>query len=293
MPAHIDRLMAAPRGRRWVGPHPRTRLKITLSADRSRLSAIPPNTVENSRTFAGTSSGIYASNYRGLDWHQDNNGLPLLTLRTFALRAEQFQYDPGGHSLLRSAACQLSDAHCNPTVICKSRRMAASRGTMCRAGSIKVRRVAFSPDAAHDHTAFACAGTVGADGYQGGGVYRSTSDGWLWNTQIVNAACNDLALSPNYAIDHTAWAYIVGQGVLRTTNGGDAWDVVNNNFVAELIDGLAQLHKRSHIVCVNVGCALAQVERWRRDLDTRACHIPSPRWRSRPRTARVKLYMPE
>ena len=93
----------------------------------------------------------------------------------------------------------------------------------------------FSPDAANDHTAFACAGVVGQDGYKGGGVYRSISDAGHWSALIGAAACNDLALSTNYAIDHTAWAYIVGQGVLRTTNGGDTWSVVNNDFVAETL----------------------------------------------------------
>jgi hypothetical protein len=52
---------------------------------------------------------------------------------------------------------------------------------------------------------------------------------------IEHAACNDLALSPNYTIDHTLWAYMMGQGLLRSTNGGDTWSVLSNDFVVETL----------------------------------------------------------
>jgi photosystem II stability/assembly factor-like uncharacterized protein len=196
--------------------------------------AIPPNTVENGQTIAGTSSGLYVSNYRGLDWHQNNNGLPLLTLRTFA-------FAPNNSNTILAGTRYFDRQHANsvtPIAADSNLQISQNGGKSWQdvSGRIdQVRRVAFSPDLANDHTAFACAGAEGQDGYAGGGVYRSTSDGWLWTALISQAPCHDLALSPNYAIDHTAWAYVVGQGVVRTTNGGDTWNVVNNDFVAELL----------------------------------------------------------
>ena len=98
-----------------------------------------------------------------------------------------------------------------------------------------MRRVVFSPDFANDHTAFACTGVAGDDGYTGGGVYRSIDDARRWTGLITGKVCNDFALSPNYTLDHTAWTYVLGQGLLHTTDGGDTWTVVNNDFVAEML----------------------------------------------------------
>ena len=196
--------------------------------------AISPDTGKNSPALAGTSSGFYVSNYRGLDWHQNTMGLPSLTLRSFALA-------PNNPNTILAGTSFFEHNHFNaatPSEADGNLQLSTDGGHSWRdmSGRLdRVRRVLFSPDAANDHTAFACAGVVGQDGYTGGGVYRSIDDARHWSALIAAAACNDLALSPQYAIDHTAWAYVVGQGVLRTANGGDTWSVINNDFVAETL----------------------------------------------------------
>jgi photosystem II stability/assembly factor-like uncharacterized protein len=196
--------------------------------------AISPNTGDNSPIVVGASSGFYVSNYRGQDWHQNNNGLPLLTLRSFA-------FAPNNPATVLAGMSFFEHQHFNTTPLSEADgnlQLSYDSGHSWHDVSARidrVRRVLFSPDVANDHTAFACAGIVGQDGYIDGGIYRSIDDAKHWSALIDAAACNDLALSPQYAIDHTAWAYVVGQGVLHTTNSGDAWSMVNNDFVAELL----------------------------------------------------------
>jgi photosystem II stability/assembly factor-like uncharacterized protein len=195
---------------------------------------IPPDTVVNNLTLAGTSSGLYLSRDRGQSWAQDNAGLPLLTLRTFAVA-------PNKSATLLAGTSYFDQQHFNATALIESDgnlQLSQDGGQSWRdvSGSIdRVKRVAFSPDAANDHTAFACAGIVGQDGYTGGGIYRSIDDARHWSALIEHAACNDLALSPQFAIDHTLWAYVVSQGLLRSTNSGDTWSAINNDFVAETL----------------------------------------------------------
>jgi photosystem II stability/assembly factor-like uncharacterized protein len=197
-----------------------------------RALAVPPNTGANYYVLAGTASGLYLSQDRGQNWSQNNVGLPYLTMQTIAIA-------PNNPDRLLAGTSYFDHQHANsssPVEADGSVQLSQDGGKSWRdvSGEIdRVRRVIFSPNAANDHTAFACAGTVGQNGYAGGGVYRSIDDARLWSTLIAHAACYDLALSPSYAIDHTAWAYVVGQGVLRTTNSGDSWSAINNSFVAE------------------------------------------------------------
>ncbi len=196
--------------------------------------AIPPNTVENNLTLAGTNSGLYLSRDRGQSWDQDNTGLPSLTLRSFAVA-------PNNPDTILAGTSFFGQQHFNTTTLIESDgnlQLSYDGGQSWHdvSGPInRVRRVVFSPDAANDHTAFACAGVVGQDDYTGGGIYRSIDDARRWSALTEHAACYDLALSPQYAIDHTAWAYVQGQGLLRTTNSGDTWSTVNNDFVAETL----------------------------------------------------------
>ncbi|HZY42842.1 MAG TPA: hypothetical protein VFF59_12685, partial [Anaerolineae bacterium] len=196
--------------------------------------AIPPNTVENDVTLAGTSSGLYLSRDRGQSWDQNNTGLPPLSLRSFAIA-------PNNPATILAGTSFFEHKHFNaatPIEADGNLQLSFDGGRSWHAVSgrlDRVRRVAFSPDFANDHTAFACAGVVGDDGYTGGGVYRSIDDARHWTALISLAACTDLALSPNYTLDRTAWVYVLGQGILRTTNGGDTWDVLNNDFVADTL----------------------------------------------------------
>jgi photosystem II stability/assembly factor-like uncharacterized protein len=194
--------------------------------------ALQPNNNGNSLALAGTASGYYLSNDRGQNWSQDNAGLPLLTMHTLAVA-------PNNPNRLLAGTSYFDQQHSSssaPVAANGNVQLSKDGGKSWHdvSGELdRVRRVVFSPNAANDHTAFACAGSVGQDGYTGGGVYRSVDDARLWSVLIDHAACYDLALSPDYTIDHTAWVYVVGQGILRTINSGDTWGMINNDFVAE------------------------------------------------------------
>ncbi len=196
--------------------------------------AIPPNTVDNNLTLAGTSSGLYLSRDRGQNWAQNNTSLPRLTLRSIAVA-------PNNPIRLLAGTSFFDHQHFTSPALGEADgnlQLSQDGGVTWHdaSGQIdRVRRVVFSPNAANDHTAFACAGVMGQDGYTGGGIYRSNNDAWSWSALIDHAVCNDLALSPDYAIDHTAWAYMQGQGFLRTVNGGGTWSTVNNSFTAEIL----------------------------------------------------------
>ena len=193
--------------------------------------AIPPDTAENGLTLAGTASSLYLSRDRGQSWDQNNRGLPQLSLRTFDIA-------PDNPATVLAGTSFYANSHFNtaPRVEADGNlQYSTDSGQHWRdvSGPIdRVRRVVFSPAYADDHTAFACAGISGQDGYIGGGVYRATATSMHWTALISHTACNDLALSPDYTIDHTVWASIEGQGLLRSVNSGDAWDVVNNAFFA-------------------------------------------------------------
>jgi hypothetical protein len=97
--------------------------------------AIPPSTVENNLTLAGTSSGLYVSRDRGQGWVQDNDGLPRLTLRTFAVA-------PNDPDRLLAGTSFFEHAHFDAATLieadgtCGSRKTAGNRGVTCRGGSI-------------------------------------------------------------------------------------------------------------------------------------------------------------
>lgn len=91
--------------------------------------------------------------------------------------------------------------------------------------------IVFTPDYATSHTLFVSADYSDA----GGGVYRSTNGGNSW-TEIVNGMLPDdpvhrvvqaLAISPNYAMDHTLFAGLgASQGIFKSTNGGNSWSLL-------------------------------------------------------------------
>jgi photosystem II stability/assembly factor-like uncharacterized protein len=196
--------------------------------------AIPPNTAPDGLTLAGTDSSLYLSRDRGQNWEQNNGSLPQLSLRAFAIA-------PDNPATVLAGASFYAYRHFTGTPRVEADgnlQLSTDNGDHWRdvSGPIdRVRRVAFSPDYANDHAAFACAGISGQDGYTGGGVYRSTNSALHWTALLSDVLCSDLALSPRYAIDHTAWAAIEGQGLRRTTNGGDSWDMLNDSFFATML----------------------------------------------------------
>lgn len=90
-----------------------------------------------------------------------------------------------------------------------------------------VNAIAFSPNYSSDGTLFAGLWQEG----RGGGVFRSTDRGSSWravNTGIQadplrGPDVQALAVSPNYAMDHTVYAGSGGFGMFRSTDSGDHW----------------------------------------------------------------------
>jgi photosystem II stability/assembly factor-like uncharacterized protein len=99
------------------------------------------------------------------------------------------------------------------------------------ASPLPAEQVAFiqpSPDYARDHTLF-----LGSGGDRASQIFRSTDGGRTWQRLRGGlpeglGLSLDLALSPDYAHDHTLfvggfWGDAWGEGVLRSTDGGDTW----------------------------------------------------------------------
>jgi photosystem II stability/assembly factor-like uncharacterized protein len=81
---------------------------------------------------------------------------------------------------------------------------------------------AVSPHYAVDHTLLAVAAS---NSYQQFAVYRSTDGGLNWqpsNIGLPNVELKDVAFSPNFAIDHTAYATSIGH-LYRSSDGGLRW----------------------------------------------------------------------
>ena len=200
--------------------------------------ALSPNTALDARAFAGASSGLYTSSDRGISWSQDNHGLPRLSVHSLAIAPN----DPG---ILLAGTSFFEHKHFNantPIEADGNFQLSKDGGQTWQVviGLIdRVQQVAFSPDFANDQRAFAVTGVIGQDGYAQGGIYRSFNGGVNWEAVLSNAPCTALALSPNFAVDHTAWAYAssgpLGAGVLRSTDRGETWSRLSTEIAAETI----------------------------------------------------------
>jgi photosystem II stability/assembly factor-like uncharacterized protein len=179
------------------------------------LASSPTN--DEPYAFAGTSSGIYRSTNLGQNWYQSNQGMPRLTVRSLAVAPNDPLTLLAGTSYfehVRFDAPMHIEADGNV-------QLSTDGGVTWQAVSgplDRVTQVIFSPDFAHDRTAFASSGISAQHGYSSHGTFRSTDGGNTWS-EVLNTACEALALSPNFAADHTAWVC----GVWRTTDGGDTW----------------------------------------------------------------------
>ncbi len=193
--------------------------------------AVSPDNASDATAFAGTSGGIYRSNNHGDNWYQRNNGLPQLTVRSLAVA-------PGDPNTLLAGTSFYEHMRFDTSVPIEAdgnMQLSTDGGQTWRAVSgrlDRVNRVAFSPDFANDRTAFAMAGITGQHGYANGGVYRSTNGGNDWSAVLSNTVGSALAISPNFANDHTAWVVAqsgpLGSGILQTINGGNTWSLITN-----------------------------------------------------------------
>ena len=94
-----------------------------------------------------------------------------------------------------------------------------------------VQALALSPDFGSDGLALAGGWRQGSYNVTGGyGIVRTTDRGATWQylqEPELRRAVFDLAISPAFITDHTAFAGLDG-GVLRTTDRGDTWTFVRN-----------------------------------------------------------------
>ncbi len=196
--------------------------------------ALAPTTANTPYAFAGTRSGLYRSQNSGENWYQGNTGLPDVTVRSLAISAA----DPArwlvGTSYFDHVRFDGSTGEWDGNV-----QLSTDYGQTWRdvTGELdRVTQVAFSPDAANDHTALACTGVAGQHGYVGGSIYRSIDDGQSWTATISTTVCQALAFSPNVAVDHTVWASSsvgpLGPGLLRSVDGGAHWSLLAASVVA-------------------------------------------------------------
>ena len=188
--------------------------------------ALAPNGSWDAAAFAGTSSGIYYSLDRGVHWWQGRSRLARLTIRALAVA-------PGDPSILLAGTSFFEHLRFDtgtPGEYDGNLQLSTDGGRTWRHVSRRldqVQNVAFSPGFATDGTAFAAAGTLGQHGYADGGVYRSTNGGQDWAEVLSDRLCRALALSPNFAVDHTLWVseftYSSALGLYISTDGGDTW----------------------------------------------------------------------
>ncbi len=200
--------------------------------------ALAPDTTSNPNAFLGTSSGFYRSVTHGESWYPNNNGLPRLTIRRIAIASN----DPNRILVGTSYFEQQRVAGSVPVESDSNLQLSVDGGQTWRdvSGRIDlVQQVAFSPDVANDQIALACVGVIDQQGYKQGGIYRSTDAGASWMFVYSSSLCTTLALSPNFAVDHTAWAYFsagtLDTGIFRSVDGGATWTLLTNAIAADLI----------------------------------------------------------
>ncbi len=200
--------------------------------------AVSGNTTREPYAFAGTRSGLYRSLNRGQNWYPHSTGLPHLTVRSLAIAPNDPTRLLAGTSYFNH---QRFDGG-SPGELDGALQLSTDGGQTWQDvdGPLdRVERVAFSPDLANDHIALACTGVAGPQGFVSGGIYRSTDSGQHWSAALTAMACRTLALSPNFAVDHTAWASAfsgpLGLGLLRSADSGATWTLLTSAVSTDLI----------------------------------------------------------
>ncbi len=197
--------------------------------------ALAPNMAFDAAAFAGTSSGIYRSADWGEHWYPANKGLARLTVRALGAAPG----DP--NTLLAGAAFFERTLTGNPDENEGSLQLSIDGGATWRdvSGRLdQVQQVAFSPNFAADRTAFAVTAVITQEGVYSGGIYRSTDGGRNWSRVSTGLIGWAVAISPDFAADHTVWVYgssTTQSGVFVSIDGGDSWTLLASSLHAGVI----------------------------------------------------------
>jgi photosystem II stability/assembly factor-like uncharacterized protein len=223
--------------------------------NRSPISAIrvsPSFTLDGTVYAATTNEGVYASTNRGNSWHLINTGLTATATNIAELKIAGSPY--GGHTLFAAPA----------TGGLYRRISTQSAWTQVLSPSIKVTTVTPSPDFTTDLTVLAADASgnlrISTDGGSswvehgnpaaaviydmaiapGGGkeiflatsrrgIFYSANSGNSFSNKVANLpaeAVNNVAVSPNYRVDHTVFCTTLTHSVYKSTNAGTSWTLV-------------------------------------------------------------------
>lgn len=198
--------------------------------------ALAPQDAYDAAAFAGTSSGVYCSNDRGVHWYQDNDGLAHLTVRALGVSPNDPTILLAGTSFFETRIDGQPDEYDGNLQLSTD----AGRTWRVVSGRLdRVRDVAFSPGFATDGTAFAATSTPGEHGLADGGVYRSIDGGQNWASVFSGMSVEALALSPDFSEDHTLWVSTFADeatpGLYVSADGGDTWSLLTGSIGAQVL----------------------------------------------------------
>ena len=231
-----------------------TWIKLPKGLDnRTRIIAIrvsPSFTLDNTVYAATSGDGVYASTDRGNSWQPINTGLAGKTISELKIAGSPY----GGHTLFAA-----------PTTGGLFRRTSTqSAWTQVLSASIKLTVVTPSPDFTTDLTVLAADTTgnlrISTDGgiswvargnpaaariydmaiTPGGakeiflatsrrGIFYSANLGTSFTNIVANLpaeAVNNVAVSPNYNVDHTVFCTTPTHSVYKSTNAGASWTLM-------------------------------------------------------------------
>ncbi len=191
-----------------------------------RALAISPDFTNDQTIFAGTDDGVFKSTDGGANWSQMNSGLSNLYTNSLSI-SPNFAIDQTifvGTNDSSGGVYKSADGGATWSQ--------ASTGLPTTASSFSL---AFSPSFASDDTLYV--GTEPKNG-TGGSIYKSTNGGASWSpannglplfTPVSNLPVQyvSLAISPNFASDHTLFAGPGGAGLFESTDGGGNWSSVS------------------------------------------------------------------
>lgn len=186
-----------------------------------------PNYAADRTLFAGSSvmgtrNGIWKSTDAGVTWSYNKvGGIIDISIEAVVLSPAYVQDQTvfaGGNGIYKSTDGGATWRN-------------VSRSSV--SGFINASALVISPNFVNDRTLFAALDSLMTDAY---GVLKSTDGGetWQWmDTGLPGAGGGtapdvaSLAISPNYANDHTLFTDPYGQGLWQSTDGGASWHAAN------------------------------------------------------------------